>query len=100
MPPGAVDFGLGALRAEHQVGIQPQQAVAPAHFAALDRFQQEIPAARFDQLDRRADRSLGIGDEPLPDQRRAPVGQRRQCSFAVVQARHALLVSCRRRGGS
>ena len=35
MPPIAVEFGRRAVRAEHQIGIEPEQAVAPTHFAAL-----------------------------------------------------------------
>ena len=67
--PVAVDLAGMARGAEHQIGVQPQQAVAPAHFAAFDRFEQEIAAPRLDQLDRRADRGFGIGNQPPPDQR-------------------------------
>jgi hypothetical protein len=58
-----------AGRAEQQVGIEAEQAVAPAHFAALDRFEQEIAAPRLDELERRADRRFGIRDELAPDER-------------------------------
>ncbi len=37
---------LRAGRAEDEVGIEPEQAVAPADRAAFDRFEQEIAASR------------------------------------------------------
>ena len=64
-----------ALHAEHQIGIKPEQAVAPAHFAALYRFEQEVATPRLDQLERRTYRGFRIGDQPMPDQRGAPLAQ-------------------------
>jgi hypothetical protein len=74
--PGAVDFGAVALRAEHQIGVQPQQAVAPAHRAAFDRFEQEVAPFRLHQLQRGGDRCFGVGNELAPQQRRLPGGER------------------------
>ena len=68
--PAPIDFARVPRRAEHQVGIEPQQAVAPAGVAALDRFEQEVAAARLDQLERRAHRGLGVRHQLAPDQRR------------------------------
>ena len=48
--PVAIDLGLVALRAEHQVRIEAKQAVTPAHLATLDRFQQEVASSLDDQL--------------------------------------------------
>ena len=62
-------IGAVAMRAEHEIGIDAEQAVAPAHFAALHRLKQEIAASGLDQLERRADRGFGIGEELAPDQR-------------------------------
>src|SRR3546814_6636172 len=62
---------LVAGGAEHQIGGEAEQAVAPAHRAALDRFEQEIAAPRLDQLERRGDRGLAILDRALPDERGA-----------------------------
>ena len=75
MPPVPVDLAGMAGGAEHEVGIEPEQAVTPAHFAAFDRFKQEVAAPGLDQLERRADRRLGIGDKLAPDQRRLARGE-------------------------
>jgi hypothetical protein len=68
--PTPVDLGGMAGGAEYKVRVEPEQAVAPAHFAAFDRFEQEIAAPGLDQLERGADRCLGVGDELAPDKRR------------------------------
>jgi hypothetical protein len=54
--------------AEHQIGREPDQAVAPARRAILDRFEQKVAAAGLDQLERRRDRRLGIGQLAAIDQ--------------------------------
>jgi hypothetical protein len=82
--PGAVDLAGPPGSAEHQVGVEAEQAVAPAHFAALDRFEQEIAAPGLDQLERRADRSLGVGDELAPDERRLARGEAGACLASVL----------------
>jgi hypothetical protein len=63
------------MRAEQQVGGEPDQAVAPTDLAALDRLEQEIAAPGLDQLQRGGDRGLGIGDLTPPDQRGAAGGE-------------------------
>ena len=73
MTPVGVDFAGRPGRPEHQVGVEAQQAVAPAHLAAFDAFQQEIAATVLDQLHRRADRGFRVGDQLPPDQRRPSV---------------------------
>src|SRR3546814_14524424 len=73
--PARVDRGLVAGGAEHQIGGEAEQAVAPAHRAALDRFEQEIAAPRLDQPERRGDRGLAILDRALPDERGATGGE-------------------------
>ena len=75
LPPVAVDLGCGARGPEHQIWIEPEQAVAPAHLAALDRFEQEIAAPGHDQPPRRAHRRVAVGDNPPPHQRRPALGQ-------------------------
>jgi hypothetical protein len=72
--------------AEHQIGIEPEQAVAPAHFATLHRFEQEIAAFRHDQLARGADRGLAVGDQLAPDQRRLS-GRQRARAAALFSGR-------------
>ena len=82
--PVAVDLGCIAARAEHQIGIEPEQAVAPAHLAALDRFEQEVAAPRHDQPPRRAHRRIAVGDDPPPHQRSTPFGERGYGTFGIV----------------
>ena len=74
--PVAVDPRGVAGDLEHQVGVEPEQAVAPACFAALDRFEHPVAAPRLDQLERRRNRRFDVGDQPLPNDRAAPPGQR------------------------
>jgi hypothetical protein len=73
--------------AEHQVGVEPEQAVASANLAAFDRFEQEVAAPRLNQLECRADRSLSVGDELAPDKRRLAGGQPGACLVGVFRQR-------------
>lgn len=70
--PMPVQLALRAGRTEHKVRREADQAVASTHGAALDRLQQEVAAARLDQLERGGDRRFGIRDLLAPDQRGAP----------------------------
>ncbi len=81
--PIAVDFRRRAARPEHQIGIKSEQAVTPAHFAAFDRFEQEIAAPRHDQPPRCAHRRVAISNDPPPYQRRTPICQRGDGDFSV-----------------
>ena len=64
-----------AGRAKQKVGIEAEQAVAAAYFAAFDRFEQEIATPGLDQLERCPDRGLGIGHELAPHERRLARGK-------------------------
>ena len=75
-PPVAVDRRFIAAGAEHQIGVEAEQAVAPAHLAALDAFEQEVAAARHHQPPRRAHRRVAVGNDPAPHQCRPAVRQR------------------------
>src|SRR5690606_966832 len=59
-------------------------AVAPANRAAFDRFEEEIAATRFDQLERGADWRFRIGDELAPDERSLARGETGACLFGVL----------------
>ena len=72
--PMRVDLSAFARGPENEVRGQADQAVAAAGRAALDRFEQEVAAARLDQLERSGDRGFGIGDLRQPDQARASGG--------------------------
>ena len=87
----AVDLGGVAMRTEDEIGREADQAVPPARRAAFDRFEQEVAAARLDELKRGGDRRFGVGDLPPPDERRAPGGEGRDRRGAGAH------LSCRRR---
>src|SRR3546814_5397241 len=53
-PPVAVDPRGITRHLEHQVGVEPDQAVASARLAAFDRFEHPVAAPRLDQLDRKS----------------------------------------------
>ena len=76
-------LGALAVSAEQQIGGEAEQAVAAARTAALNRFQQEIATPGFDQLERRQNRRFGIRDDAAPDERAAPVFQRKACGLIV-----------------
>jgi hypothetical protein len=73
--PVGVDLGRIALGSEHQIGVEPKQAVTPPHFAAFHRFEQEVAAPRHDQPPRGAHGRVAVGNDPPPHQRRAALGQ-------------------------
>jgi hypothetical protein len=83
MLPATVDFAQRAGCAEHQVWVDPEQAVASAGVAAFDRFEQEVAAFGLDQLECRADRGLGIGDQPAPDEGGPALAERRARLFGI-----------------
>ena len=61
-----------AAAAPDQVGLEADRRVAPAHRAALDRFEQEAVGPAFGELEHRRDRRLEIGDQRGPDHLRLP----------------------------
>jgi hypothetical protein len=87
VPPEPVDLASVASGAEQQVGVEPKQTVAAAHFAALDRFEQEIAAPGLDQLERGADGRFGVGDELAPDERRLARGEAGLCLGGIFGQR-------------
>ena len=62
----AVDLGPVAEGAPDDVGSDADDRVAPAHGAALHRFQQAADGLPVAQLQGRRDRRLEVGDEPRP----------------------------------
>ncbi len=66
----AVDLRALAVDAEDEVGLEPDDRIAPAHRAAFDRFQKKThrPAAR--DLQEGRDRRFQIGDQSGPDELR------------------------------
>ncbi len=97
---------------EHQVGIEAEQAVAPARLAAFDRFGTQVTAAGLDQLERRRYRGFDVrrsaaarrprhGPAPAPRARRlclrgSPLfGDRRVAGQFGAQLVDELLVDCR-----
>ena len=95
MLPLRVDLCAVARGAEHQIGIQPDQAVASADFAAFDRFEQEVAAAFLEQLDGGANRRFSIGDHLAPHQRGPALRQRRACPVGAFQRGAQLRLSYR-----
>ncbi len=85
MPPIAIDLSSVARRAKHQIGIEPEQRIATADLAAFYRFQQEVSAPLFDQLQRAANRGLCVGDDLSPDERIEPAGERFAGGVDVVE---------------
>ena len=76
LPPLPIDLGAGAVRADDEIGIDPDQAVPPPHIAAFDRLQQKITAPFHAEFQRGGNRRFGIGDALAPEQRRFALGQR------------------------
>ena len=77
--------GLAALDLPDQVRVEADDRVAPAHGAALDRFQQEGIARIAGQLQLGGDGRFEVGDEPgRQDLRLAPAHRRgRSCRSRV-----------------
>ncbi len=93
--PVAIDLGLRAIGAKEEIGIEAEQAVAPARTPALYRFEKEVAAPGFDQLERCRNRGFGVRDDAAPDQRTASGGKRqarRRVGHCVPPARLRLTV--------
>jgi hypothetical protein len=64
----AVQAAVGAPAFPDQVGLHPDDRIAPAHLAAGHRFEDEGVAARIRQLQHHRDRRVEIGGQPGVDQ--------------------------------
>ncbi len=62
----AIDEGLLAFGAPHDVGLEPDHGVASARRAAFHRFQQEAHGAPGGELQVGGDRRLQVGDQAHP----------------------------------
>jgi hypothetical protein len=62
----AIDLGAAVDRAPDQIGIEPDDRIAPAHSAAFDRFQEKARSAAGD-LEEGRHRRFEIGNERGPD---------------------------------
>ena len=67
-----VDPALRAMALPDQVGLHPDDGIAPPHLAAGDRFQHERIGTRVAQLQHKADRRVQIRRQPRPDDLVAP----------------------------
>ena len=89
----AVDLGLVADGAPDEIGLEADDGVAPAHGAALHRFQQEAHRPPGAQLQLGGDRRLEVGDEARPHdlrRRRRHSARRRSRAAASPPAGRAV----------
>ena len=77
----AIDLGPSGDGAPDQIGIEPDDRVAPAHRAAFDRFQQKAHRPPVGDLEEGRHRRFEVGDQRGPDHLglapRVALGERR-----------------------
>jgi len=62
----AADLGPGSDRAPDEVRLEPDDRVAPAHFAAFDRFEQKAHRPAAGDFQKGRDRRFKISDQGRP----------------------------------